>query len=170
MISISYIAWYAKTCQAKKIEPLGWTHYIWSKCVFWGICVKFWSHRTTVNDDAAAQQISASPLVLRFHSHSLEVCPIDVVQGEGCMRWDLVDEKNLNFLREGAFFHTSLLVKYFVLIWETGNERPISPKVAKITTVKEGKFRHCYEMKNCRGGQNRDLYRWLMFWHTHGSR
>ena len=118
MISISYIAWYAKTCQAKKIEPLGWTHYIWSKCVFWGICVKFWSHRTTVNDDAAAQQISASPLVLRFHSHSLEVCPIDVVQGEGCMRWDLVDEKNLNFLREGAFFHTSLLVNYFVLIWK----------------------------------------------------
>ena len=69
------------------------------------------------------------------------------------MRWDLVDEKNLNFLREGAFFHTSLLVKYFVLIWETGNERPISPKVAKITTVKEGKFRLPYEMKNCSGGK-----------------
>ena len=88
------------------------------------------------------------------------------------IRWNTDDETNLD-CRILDVYPSSLLSQ--IVFWNNVNRKcktnfPKSDKNHYSDPLKDWKFRHPYEMINCRGGKNRAL-RWrLRFWHTHGSR
>ena len=73
---------------------------------------------------------------------------------------DMGDEKIFTFASEGAYTHTSSLIKYFSKISHTKNKSGILLKLAKIPTVAHLRSENSIffmKLQNCRGGQIRAL-------------